>query len=72
MNCPDCHLFFLVLHRRCTVNLNGECDCPICQGLCDCKVAVREAMPRLPHPEQDGDITAYPPPGRKFGQKRKP
>jgi len=69
MNCGHCHLFFLVLHRRCTVNLNGECDCPICQGLCDCKIAVREAMP--PWGEHKEVTHINPDADRKFGQKRK-
>ena len=74
MDCPDCRLFFLELHRRCTINLNGECDCPICQGVCNCKVAAREAMPRLTtadtiHYTADEVQTIT---TRRFGEKRNP
>lgn len=36
MRCKHCKQFFKTLHRRCTVQLYGECDCPICQGVCSC------------------------------------
>ena len=72
--CEDCRLFFLELHRRCTIHLNGECDCPICQGICDCKVAIREAMPRFP-PHMTGSrydaVYSDPNAGRKFGERKK-
>jgi hypothetical protein len=62
--CGHCRRFFLDLHRRCTINLNGECDCPICQGICNCEVPAREAMPKF-EPVDNG-----PPPTRKFGDPR--
>lgn len=71
MDCGHCRTFFIGLHRRCTISLNGECDCPICQGLCDCRHPVVAAQPdRLPDTYSDRvhDVNA----GRQFGQKRKP
>lgn len=61
MNCPDCRLFFVELHRRCTIHLNGECDCPICQGVCDCKRPVVEQLRPSPPAAR---------PTRKFGEPR--
>jgi hypothetical protein len=68
VNCGHCRLFFIELHRRCTISLNGECDCPICQGVCDCRRPVVETL-RLPDTYSDRvvDINS----GRQFGQRRK-
>jgi len=59
--CGHCRLFFIALHRRCTIHLNGECDCPICMGMCRCK---------RPSPFQPTSCEAGPPSTRKFGEKR--
>lgn len=65
MNCVHCRTFFIGLHRRCTIHLNGECDCPICQGLCDCKVAVVQLQPTA------SMVEAYSAVSRKFGERKK-
>ena len=72
MTCKHCKQFFKTLHRRCTITLYGECDCPICQGVCGCKIAVREALPHLTtadtiHYTADEVQTIT---TRKFGDKR--
>jgi hypothetical protein len=34
--CKYCREYHLSLGRNCTAML-GECDCPKCQGLCECR-----------------------------------
>ena len=36
--CDNCVIFFIVKGRLCTAReFPWECDCPKCQGLCECK-----------------------------------
>jgi hypothetical protein len=34
--CKHCEKFH-ALGRYCTAKSHGECDCPKCQGFCECK-----------------------------------
>ena len=64
MGCSSCRRFFQQLHRRCTIHLNGECDCPICQGVCSCKRPMTDLEETV-----FGDSQEMPP-RRKFGDPR--
>lgn len=37
MRCKHCEKYFGKLKRNCTKDILGECDCPVCQGLCNCE-----------------------------------
>lgn len=39
--CKHCRKYFIKLDRKCTLNAYGECDCPRCQGICECEDIVR-------------------------------
>lgn len=34
--CKHCKKFFNELGYRCAAETHGECDCPKCQGMCQC------------------------------------
>ena len=36
MSCKYCQWFFAV--HRCSAQTHGECDCPKCQGMCECHI----------------------------------
>jgi len=64
--CKHCKRFFQTLHRRCTIHLNGECDCPVCQGLCWCTNRTPEIEVTN---ENFNDVMDIITPTRKFGEK---
>lgn len=44
MDCKHCREYFKSPLRGCTAHLCGECDCPGCQGLCDCRRKTNEQL----------------------------
>jgi hypothetical protein len=38
--CRYCFYFFRALGRDCTKEVYLECDCPKCQGLCECEEGI--------------------------------
>lgn len=38
--CDYCDTFFK--RFRCSASTHGECDCPKCQGFCECKVSEKD------------------------------
>lgn len=36
MKCQHCREFFDEMGLHCIANIHGECDCPKCQGYCEC------------------------------------
>jgi hypothetical protein len=75
MSCKHCKKFFQTLHRRCTIHINGECDCPICQGVCSCHLSTDLNQTdllisgRTWGTESNGHEVTVIPPSRKFGER---
>lgn len=50
--CKYCREYQLSLGRNCTA-LMGECDCPKCQGICECGKKPRTAPFNPPRPRKE-------------------
>jgi hypothetical protein len=58
MTCGKCQAFFS--RYRCSAQPYGECDCPKCQGLCECeRITVNIGSQRWLHLLREEQIAAH-------------